>query len=444
MKGIAAHNSDVGKTWKRGLFYFPVIFSLLFLTPLHATPTKIILWHSLAGQLGREIQLLAKGFNDSQSDYVIKPIYKGDYIESLTSFAAAFSAKQPPALIQVFEVGTATMLAPKGIIKPAEDLMKEQGLSLPTESFFPAVRAYYSEQGKLMAMPLKTSVPALFYNADALAKIGYSAKTFPRTWDELEMLASKLKQSGFPCVYTSAYPAWILIESFSAVHGLPITNAVTKKATYNNKQVINHLERLLRWQRLNYFAYGGRSDDSTILFTSGRCPLISQSSGAYKGLSGMVPFKVGMAALPLDTKASTHRFNNVTGGAALWTVAGQTPSIYKGIAQFFMYLAQPDVQQHWHQNTGYLPLGTEGVYKVVAKNSKHPSLLLAQEEWAGTPLLAERLGAQNQIRAINDEALEMIFAGMKSPKQAMNDAVLRANLVLLRFARNTSRISTTH
>ena len=38
----------------------------------------------------------------------------------------------------------------------------------------------------------------------------------------------------------------------------------------------------------------------------------------------------------------------------------------------------------------------------------------------------------------------MIFAGMKSPKQAMNDAVLRANLVLLRFARNTSRISTTH
>ena len=439
MKGITAQQRDVSKTWRRGCFYFLIIFFVLFLTPLYATPTKIILWHSLAGQLSSEIQALAKGFNNSQSDYVIEPIYKGDYIESLTSFAAAFSAKQPPALIQVFEVGTATMLAPKGIIKPVDDLMKEQGLSLPTENFFPAVRSAYSEQEKLMAMPFNTSVPVLFYNADALANVGYSAKTFPRTWDEFEILASKLKQAGFPCAYTSAYPAWILIESFSAVHGLPLINPLTKKATYNNKQVIHYLERLLRWQRLHYFAYGGRSDDSTILFTSGRCPLLSQSSGAYNGLSRMVPFKVRMAALPLDTKASTHRFNNVAGGAAFWAVAGQTPSVYKGIAQFFTYLAQPNMQQQWHQNTGYLPLGTEGVYKVVANNSKHPSLVLAQEEWTGTPLLAERLGAQNQIRAINDEALEIIFAGMKSPEQAMNDAVKRANVVLLRFARNTSK-----
>lgn len=419
-----------GLTLLLGLFFF--------LSPLHATPTKIILWHSLAGQLGSEIQLLVKGFNDSQSDYVVKPIYKGDYIESLTSFAAAFSAKQPPALVQVFEVGTATMLAPKGIIKPVDELMEEQGLSLPTESFFPAVRSSYSEQGKLMAMPLNTSVPALFYNADALAKVGYSEKTFPCTWDEFETLAAKLKKAGFSCVYTSAYPAWILIESFSAVHGLPLMDATTKKATYNNKQVINSLERLLRWQRLNYFAYGGRSDDATVLFTSGRCPLLSQSSGAYMGLSGMVPFKVGIAALPLDTKASAHRFNNVAGGAALWVVAGQSPAINQGIAQFFTYLAQPDVQQHWHQNTGYLPLGTEGIYKSLTMDSKHPSLLLAQKEWAGTSILSERLGAQNQIRAINDEALETIFAGIKSPEQAMNDAVDRANHALLRFARNTS------
>ncbi len=84
--------------------YLTIVSVFLFfcLASLHAATTKITLWHSLAGQLGTELQLLIKGFNDSQADYVIKPIYKGDYIESLTSFAAAFKAHQPPALVQVF------------------------------------------------------------------------------------------------------------------------------------------------------------------------------------------------------------------------------------------------------------------------------------------------------------------------------------------------------
>ena len=415
------------------------ILCLFMVTSSQAKPVEIVLWHSLAGYSGSQIQLLANTFNHSQVDYVIKPIYKGDYIESLTSFAAAFQAHQPPSIVQVFEVGTATMLAPKGIIKPVDELIKEQGVTLPEDSFFPGIRAYYSEHGQLMAMPLSISVPVLFYNVEALNKVGYSAESFPRTWDEFETLAAKLSQAGFSCVYTSAYPAWILIESFSARHGLPMTDAITKRAIYNNKQVINHLVRLRRWQGLHYFEYGGRSDDATILFTSGRCPLLSQSSGGYNSLSELVPFSVGMAAIPQDTSASARRFNNVAGGAALWAVAGQTPLVYRGIAQFFSYLAQPDIQQHWHENTGYLPLGTDGIYKQLANKSQHPSLLLARLEFGNPEVMpASRLAAQNQIRAINDEALETIFAGIKSPQQAMDEAVIRANYALRRFARNTA------
>ena len=422
---------------------FKMIFTGLicvFLSPLQAQRVEIPLWHSLAGHSGSEMQALIRDFNHSQTDYVIKPVYKGGYIESLTSFAAAFRAHQPPALIQIFEVGTATMLAPPGIIKPIDVLMREEGFSLPEESFFPAIRAYYSKHGRLMAMPFNTSVPVLFYNADALAKVGYSAKNFPRTWAELEILASKLKQAGFSCAYTSAYPAWIFIESFSAIHGLPLTDGVTGKASYNNEKIIHHLARLVRWQKLHYFEYGGRTDDATVLFTSGRCPLLSQSSGAFSSLSTIVPFKVEMAILPIDNDASDHRFNNVSGGAALWAVSGQTPEIYRGIARFFTYLADPAVQLHWHEQTGYLPLGTNGIYKELVNKSTQPSLKLAQIELVNNndiaPILC--LGPQNQIRAINDEALEAIFAGIKSPQKAMDDAVIRANYVLQRFARNTT------
>lgn len=403
-------------------------------------PVEIVLWHSMAGSLGLHVQELVARFNRSQSDCVIKPIYKGDYISSLTSFAAAFQAKHPPAIIQVSEVGTATMLSPTGIIRPVEAVLQEQGLSLALGDFFPALRAYYSAQGQLMAMPFNTSVPVMYYNADALTRLGYTEDTFPKTWEDLGVLAQQLRKAGFACAYTSAYPAWVLVESYSAIHRAPMVNADSGKATFNNASVVRHLERLARWQQAHWFEYGGRSDDAVILFLSGRCPLFTQSSGAYNGLSKTVTFRLGVAPVPVERESLQSRADNLAGGGALWIVAGHPPQYYTGIALFIAYLAQPEVQQWWHERTGYLPLGLEGTYASLRQGKVHPVLTIAQKEFKGrsAALPVARIGAQNQIRAIMDEALEFIFSGIKSPQRAMDDAVRRADHTLLRFRQNTS------
>ncbi len=431
-KSRARARSRARKVW---WFLAPIL--LFFVTTTHAKPITIVMWHSLAGYLGEEVNRLVADFNHSQESYLVKLVYKGEYTESLTSFAAAFRAKQPPAIIQVFEVGTATMLHPKGIIKPVEELMQEQGLSLAKERFLPAIRTFYSEENRLLALPFNTSIPVIYYNADALAKVGYQESTFPRTWDEMETLAAKLTQAGYRCAYTTAYPGWIQIESFSAIHGLQVVEASPIRATYNNKAVISHLERLKRWQQKHYFAYGGRASDATVLFTSEQCALFSQSSGSYNSLAKLVKFHMGVAALPLDSKVSQVRHNNVAGGAALWAVAGQSPLTYRGIAQFFAYITQPAIQQHWHQQTGYLP-----IFAPLQRDEKlnnHPILALAQTDLSHQHDEQKlHIGAQNQIRTINDEALEEIFAGIKTPQQAIDEAVKRANYALLRFARNTA------
>lgn len=420
-------------------FIIIFLFWIFTTTSLQAKPVEIVLWHSMAGYLGAQLQALVHDFNQQQSDYILKPVYKGDYIESLTSFAAAFRAHQAPALIQVFEVGTKTMLNPRGIIKPVHDLMMEQAMQLPEADFFPVARHMYSQGGQLMAMPFNLSVPVIFYNADALAKIGYSSHRFPETWDELEILAKKLKHSGFKCAFTSAYPAWIFIESYMATQGLPMTDVNATHALYNHPTLILHLTRLRKWQHFHYFEYGGRADNATSLFTSGRCPLFSQSSGAYNSLKELVPFKLGVGTMPRNDRSAHKRWPNVLGGAALWAVAGQSDAINRGIATFFTYLAEPQVQMRWHERTGYLPLGLTGKYIDVEHVNKHPSLLLAKSELMNK---AEQgfvpVNAQNQIRTINDEALEMIFAGIKSPEMAMERAVVRANHVLQRFMLNTN------
>lgn len=424
-----------------------VLFLFILLNALmaHAKPIELVLWHGMAGHLGDEVRLLTDDFNKSQNAYVIKPVYKGDYIETLTSFAAAFRAHQPPSMVQVFEVGTAIMLSPEGVIKPVDALMKEQGVNLPEEDFIQSVRQFYSRNGQLMAMPFNLSTPVLYYNVDILEKVGYNNSNVPKTWAGMERLAEKIKQAGYQCTYTTAYPGWILFESYLAIHGLPMTDTNPVRAVFNTPQLAQHFERLKRWHNLHYFRYGGRVDDATILFTSSVCPLFSQSSGAYNSLSALVSFRLGVASMPLDTRASKVRHANVAGGAALWAVAGQSSVQYKGIAQFFRFIATPAIQQRWHEHTGYLPLGLKGRYAGIVEQSNHPALLLARSDLEDN-LQAKPInhsGPQNQIRGINDEVLEAMFAGLLSSKEALQEAVERSNHILWRFSRNTQNLEKT-
>jgi sn-glycerol 3-phosphate transport system substrate-binding protein len=419
--------------------------SILFLIALlsnslvFAERTELVLWHGMAGHLGDEVRLLADDFNRSQNEFTLKPVYKGNYVETLTSFAAAFRAGEAPAIVQIFEVGTAIMLSPKGVIKPVDVLMQEQGMSLPKDEFIQSVREFYSRDGQLMAMPFNLSAPVLYYNLDILAKVGYSKTNFPRTWDEMEVLAEKLKKAGYDCTYTTAYPGWVLFESYLAIHGLPLIQANPLQAVFNTPQLAKHYQRLKRWHDLHYFRYGGRVDDATIFFTSGLCPLFSQSSGAYNSLSALVPFHLGVATMPLDTQASSVRHANVAGGAALWAVAGQSPEQYRGIAQFFVFIAKPEIQKRWHEHTGYLPIGMKGRYAQIVQSSTHPTLMLARGDLEdnGQAKPFKHFGPQNQIRGINDEFLEAMFAGLISSKDALDEAIVRTNHVLLRFSRNT-------
>jgi sn-glycerol 3-phosphate transport system substrate-binding protein len=409
-----------------------LFFWLSISSPAIAAPLEIVFWHSMAGQLGDEVNRLTQQFNDSQTDYVVKPIYKGNYIESLTSFAAAFRAKRPPNLIQVFEVGTSVMQFPEGIIKPVEQLMHEQGIELPIEQILPAVRRQYSYRGQLMAMPFNVSIPVMFYNKEALAAVGVSIDSFPKTWRELEILAKHLHQAGFSCAYATAYPAWTLIASYQALHGLSDFHAAS-----GNRQTQAHLTRMRRWQQKHYFEYGGPGDASTVLFTSGKCPIFSQSSGALAGLSKVTSFHIGVAPMPVDSAMGVRHFNNLIGGAAIWVVASENKPMDRGVAMYLAYLSQPKVQADWYENTGYLPYYR--LSEINLNQKSHSIMDIALRDLGQTNLAvnSSASGAENQIRTIHDQMLEAIFSGMLTVDEAMKRAEMRIRHALLRFRKNT-------
>jgi len=170
--------------------------TLALATPAHAV-TEIQWWHAMTGPNNDVVVKLANDFNATQSDYKVVPTFKGQYADVLNAGIAAFRAGNAPGIMQVFEVGTATMMAAKGAIKPVSELMKEQGESFDPKSYLPAITGYYStSKGDMLSFPFNSSSMVLWINVDALKKAEIAEP--PKTWPELFADAKKLHARARP------------------------------------------------------------------------------------------------------------------------------------------------------------------------------------------------------------------------------------------------------
>jgi len=185
--------------------------------------TEIQLWHSMTGALGDKVNEIAGRFNTSQKDYKVVPVYKGSYPESMTAAIASFRAGNAPHILQVFEVGTATMMAAKGAVVPVYKIMKDADEPFNPKAYMPAVAGYYTDyKGQMLSFPFNSSTPVFYVNKDAYKKAGLDPNKPPKTWKEFAVVSDKLKSSGQSCVYTTGWPAWVHVENFSAWHNVPI------------------------------------------------------------------------------------------------------------------------------------------------------------------------------------------------------------------------------
>ena len=167
--------------------FFVVVVMMSFVVTNAYAVTEIQWWFAHGGRLGEKVNEIAEGFNNSQSDYKVVPVFKGSYAETMTAGIAAFRSGEPPHILQVFEVGTATMMAAKGAIKPVYELMAETGEPFDPNAYLSTVTGYYSTtEGKMLSMPFNSSTPILYYNKEAFAKAGLDVNTPPKTWPEVE------------------------------------------------------------------------------------------------------------------------------------------------------------------------------------------------------------------------------------------------------------------
>jgi sn-glycerol 3-phosphate transport system substrate-binding protein len=408
-------------------------------------------WHGLAQPLGGMLEKVVADFNASQNLYHINATFKGSYPETMVAAIAASRAGKAPHIVQMFEVGTATMMAAGEAIKPLHELMRTTGVPFDPNIYIPAVRGYYSlPDGRMMSTPFNSSTAVMFYNKDAFRKAGLNPERPPRTWAELRSYAQRIRATNAAEIgFTTSWPTWTQFEQFSAIHNAPLASrangmeGMDAVLMINSPLHIRHVQTLIDMQKEGSFTYGGRDSAADALFTAGKAAIIHGSSAIRARILREAKFEWGVAMLPYYDDVKGAPKNSIIGGASFWTMTAPNRTIeeYKGVAEFYRFIAQPEIVARWHMDTGFLPITFAGYEQAKAAGfyRKNPGADLPMRQLLRTEPTENsrglRLGNMPEIRVIIQEELEKALQGQQTAAKAIENAARRGNVVLRNFER---------
>ncbi len=428
-----------------------------------ADKVKFDLWFGLSGDLAEAVGEVCGRFNASQSAYEIVCTTQGSYDAALQNTIAAYRAKKQPTIVQVFDAGTLDMML-SGAFVPAHKLMDDNGYKIDWSNYVSSISNYYADsKGVLYSFPFNSSTALLYWNKDAFAKIGQTEA--PKTWEDVEAAAKKMKAAGIDCPVAINDDTWALLEQFDAIHGIPTASKDNGYAGLDAELLINKTRFVdyMIYLKTNYdaglFKLKVPQSGSTIVqsFASGECQMMMDSVADHGvvGRTQKAGMNWGVAMLPVY--AGTTRHNSLVGGASMWVLAGKSADEYKGAAAFLNFLALPTSEQFWSTRTGYIPVTKTGFDFLKSQGfydqPQYKGREIALESLNASPVDPHvsrgiRLGGFVQIRKEIRDAMNAIYASdvavkagpagavaatRKLVQSELDSAVERSNVILRRF-----------
>lgn len=424
------------------------LIGLLFARPLHAAPHDLVLWHAAGGPAAAALEKLVARFNSAQSDYTVNVLRKDDAALALDAKSAGSLHAERPALVLLEEARAAAAGESTALIRPLWQVLGATGVPFDRSRALPAMAGRYLDgSGRLLAWPLGVATPVLYANKALLRRAGLDPEVLPRTWYEMPKFLGALYEQGVACPYTTAWPAWVQMENLSAWHNQAFATransqtAGESKLSFNSMLMIRHVAMLASWAKARYFIYAGRHDEAERRFARGECALLTSASSSSAALREALGADLAVAGLPYYDDFPDAPQNTLTGGSAIWAVAGKSAAEYRGVAAFITFLSSAPVQAEWQQLTGFLPLSREA-HEINRKSGwyrEHTGQETAYSQLTAKPAREHsrsiRLPQLLQIRDIIDDELEAAWSFAKMPKEALDAAVERGNRLLKGGAR---------
>lgn len=421
-----------------------MLFALTFTWTLRAE--EIVLWHAFDGFLEEKFCEIIEEFNHQSDKYHIVPVQKKNYKVAYEEGLEAYKEGKHPHILQVYEVATLSMMLQDEIYIPVGDLMHRYGHRFDPDIYIDVVRKFYSApNGKMLSLPWNASTGILFYNKDAFREAGLDPESPPKTWPEVETMSKKLHDKGY-IGFTTAWPSAYHLEHVSCWHDLPIGTlangfeGLSTELIFNHGPQVFHIAKLVEWVQSGIFSYSGRyTEEPESRFAEGECAMLLQGGNRLPLIARKSNFEIGVGFMPYWPHLTEKPHTLNIGGASFWVMEGFSEEEYKGIVQFFEYLSKVEVQAHWHQTTGYLPI-TDAAYYLTKKKGyyeTHPAAeIVVLEVMQGHPTKHSyglRFGNYVEIREAIMDNLEKAFKGEMTAQEALDQAAKEGNELLREF-----------
>ena len=427
----------------RKIFSIVLVLTLCLLLSVGtamAKPVTITFWHAMSGSRLGVVESIIESFNATHPDFEVKPLFTGSYAETLTKYVAAYPTKTGPNMVQVYEVGTQTMIDSEAIT-PVYKIPEMLGETWDWAQYVIPITHYYSVDGNLWSMPFNSSTAMLYYNKDLFKAAGLDPDKPPTTWKEMEEYGEKILASGVvDHVYSTGWPSWIYEQTLAYHNHLYADNdngraGLATKVVFNDDFGHMVFDTWIRLHNKGIYIYGGAEYSANSAFKAGQIAMLIQSTSSLAGILKASEFKVGTSFLPRFEGYPVG--NSIIGGGSLWVTKGQSEEELRGVWEFLKYIGQKDIAIQWHKGTGYFPVSGAALTALLDEGwfSADQAFLTAflqilsgrRDTAAATGV---RLGPFVAMREHFRAALEKSIGGELSPKDALNEAAEKMNLLL--------------
>lgn len=421
--------------------------ALTFVASPAAAATKFEFWYGLSGDLSERIQDMCKTFNESQADYEIVCVSQDNYDNNLQNTIAAFRAQKQPTITQIFDAGTLDLMLSDAYV-PVKQLMEENGYQIDWNNYAKGIASYFSTStGELLSMPFNNSTAMIYYNTDALAKVGFEGT--PTTWTQVEDVARKMKAAGYDCpVAFDPSGAWQWFEQFEAIHNQPIATlgngfgGLNAEMSVSKTKFVDQLTWIKKMYDEGLFVHKSKDAGETAndAFVNGNCQITSSSVADHGTFGKQAKEGVHWTVAMLPMLEGFERTNSFVGGASLWTLKGKSAEEYKGAAAFYAFLAKAEQAEWWSTVTGYIPVTLSGFEAMKAKGfydaAPYKGRELAIQSLnmpSGENTRGIRLGGYASIRAEMVKTMQSVLFNNVPVQQALEEFDAKGNEILRRF-----------
>jgi len=420
-----------------------VLLSIPTVSVFAAEKVEITWWHAMSGSRLKVVDAVVESFNATHPDIELKPLFTGTYAETLTKFIASYRTGTAPNLIQVYEVGTQTMIDSEAIL-PVYQIPGMLGEAWDWAQYVIPITNYYSVEGNLWSMPFNSSSAMLYYNKDIFRAAGLDPNKPPTTWKEMEEYGEQILASGVvDHVYSGGWPGWIWEQTLGYHNHLYADNdngraGLAKKVVFNDDFGHMVFETWIRLHDKGIYIYGGPEYAANSAFKAGRIAMLIQSTSSLAGILKASEFEVGTSFLPRFEGYPVG--NSLVGGGSLWVTKGKSEEELRAVWEFLKYLGQTEIAIQWHKGTGYFPVTNaalkalldEGWFSNQTYLTAFLEILSGRRDTAAAT--GARLGPFVAMREHFRAALEKAIAGDLSPKEALDEAAEKMNQLLKDYA----------